>query len=110
MEEAERLHRQRELRGVIAKAEAELKVMEPSKSFLMELQETLDAMDSERASGEDYDTVARSLGNMAAATLNMLNDRVQGEVAVHNSGEVTVGTDVGDLRYSDDEWYFLERP
>lgn len=108
--EDERWARIKELQGVISKAEAELKALEPPKSFLMELQEVLEVLDVERAAGDDYDTKGRVLGNHLAVGLNMLNDRLQGGVAVHGPNEITVGTDVGDLRWDGDEWFFLERP
>jgi DNA-binding response OmpR family regulator len=109
MTEDERFARIQELQGTIFKARDELKKMEPPRSFLMELQEELDEMDAERAAGDDYDTKARNLGNLLAAGLNLLNEHVQGEVVVH-AGEVSVGTDVGDLRWNGEEWYFMERP
>lgn len=109
MSKDERFARMQELHGVIARAERELKGMEPPKAFLMELQEMLDVMDAEKAAGDDYATKGRLLGNLLATGLGLLNETLQGEVLLHE-GEVTIGTDVGDLRWNGDEWYFMERP
>lgn len=108
MSEDERWARVRELHGVIEKAERELKGLEPSKSFLMKIQEDLDAFDAELAAGDDYVSKGHNLGNVVAAALNMMNERLQGAVSTHGSGSVTVSTDVGDLLYEEGEWYFLE--
>lgn len=98
----------KELQDTIAKAKRELKGLETPKSFHEDIQEELDAFEAERASGDNYEDKGYSLGNTIAAALNMMHERLQGQVIVHGSEEVTVFTDVGNLRYNGDEWFFLE--
>lgn len=99
-----------ELHAIIGKAERELQSLEPRRSFLEKLEEELHDFDARRESGNDYESIGISLANTLVDALNILNERLQGNVRMHQES-LTISTDVGTMTYDVDseEWYFTER-
>src|SRR6186713_184222 len=100
----ERFARMTELNGIIAKAEKELESFEPSKSYLAELEETLNEMEAD----DDLESKIDQLGELVARSLNLLMDKGEGEVVVKAQSQVELHTSEGHLTYdpNNDEWYY----
>ena len=95
-----------ELWGVVERAERELARLGSSRS----LTRAVEAAMAELKTGEDAESQGEDLGVALAAGLNALTEQFKGQVVAHAEEGVTVSTDVGDLRYDGEEWYFLDRP
>jgi hypothetical protein len=103
---AERNARVAELWLIVDKAEKELARLGSSRSLTKDVEAAM----AELVAGDDPMSQGRELGNVLASGLNLLTTQGDAAVTAHSSGDVTIGTDFGDLRFDGDEWYFLERP
>lgn len=100
----ERFARRMELHGVITKAKEELKSFEPSKHYLVELEEMLDEMEADG----DLESKIDRLGELVARSLNLLMDKGEGEVVIKAQSQIELHTNEGHLTFDpdNDDWYF----